>query len=170
MEKPSPYHARICFASTRKVFHQARPVSIPLSLGMYLSALEVREAWRHIPNHHFPLLQETGGADPLPPMPAPSPIPIPFKIRRTRLSQFSGKEAILVAKAKWHPWPSEHLTKVLEYFSFLNCSRVCWFFFYQYSEFLRKKKRLSLVFFFFNIYIFFTTTGLRERRQNIIAL
>lgn len=55
--------------------------------------------------------------------------PDPFKIRRTKLSQFLGQEATLVAKANGPLrlsclTPSEHLTKVLEYFRFLDCSRI----------------------------------------------
>lgn len=55
--------------------------------------------------------------------------PDPFKIRRTKLSQFLGQEATLVAKANGplRPsclTPSEHLTKVLEHFRFLDYSRI----------------------------------------------
>lgn len=84
--------------------------------------------------------------------------PDPFKIRRTKLSQLPGQEATLMGKAK-RPLrpscltPSEHLTKVLEYFQFLDCSRIlrnfpekreiqswCFYIFFYYHRPNRKKK------------------------------
>lgn len=108
---------------------------------MHLNALQVRGHGRHPPppRHHFPSVltgREGGGAESLD----------PFKVRRTKLSQFPGKEATLLAKAKWHPWPlcltpSEHLTKVY-YFGVPNCSSILWFLpIFWISQ---KRKRLGL--------------------------
>lgn len=115
-------HARICFTLTRKVFHQARPAFI--YLGMHLRCFKSQETEDIFPiTFIFPLYCKR--------LKVLKP-PNTFKIRRTRVSQFPGKEATLVAKAEWHLWlscltPSDHLTKVLEYFSFLNCSRILQF-------------------------------------------
>lgn len=85
-----------------------------------LSKSEETEDIAPITTFHFSLYRQR--------LKVPTP-PEPFKIRRTKLSQYPGQEATLVAKANGplRPsclTPSEHLTKVLEYFWFLDCSRI----------------------------------------------
>lgn len=85
-----------------------------------LSKAEENEDRAPITTFHFSLYRQR--------LIVPTP-PDSFKIRRTKLSQFPGQEATLVAKANRLLRPScltssEHLTKVLEYFRFLDCSRI----------------------------------------------